>query len=102
MAETRRRYTTVNGKTDWIVTVAYDDRKLGTAHWFEARVSAKNERTNEIYPFPPEIRLYRVGEVEHTFREYVTLDFGGDTEAAIKHILDTIYRRVYSYIERGH
>jgi hypothetical protein len=40
--------------------------------------------------------------VEHSFRQYVTLDWGGDREAAIRHHLDTIYRRVSSYIERGH
>ena len=102
MAEIRRRYTTVDGKTDWIVTVAYDERRLDTAHWFEATVSAKNERTGETFPFPPEIRMYRVGEVENAFREYVRMDFGGDREAALRHIQETIYRRVYSFIERGH
>lgn len=102
MAETRRRYTTNDGKSDWIVTVGYDDRKLDSAHWFEAKVQVKNERNGDELALPPEIRTYRIGEVEHTFRQYVALDFGGDTEAAIRHFLDTIYRRIYSYIERGH
>jgi hypothetical protein len=101
MAQAKRRYTTVDGKTDWIVTVAYDERKLDTDHWFEAKVSAKNERSGDEYPFPPEIKTYRIGEVEHSFREYVALDWGGDKETAIRHLLETIYRRIYSYIERG-
>lgn len=102
MAEVKRRYTTADGKQDWIVTVGYDERTLDTAHWFETRVSARNERTGEEYRFPPEIKTYRVGEIEHSFREIVTLDWGGDREAAIGHLLNTIYRRVYSFIERGH
>jgi hypothetical protein len=102
MALVKRRYTTVDGKTDWIVTVSYEERGLSTAHWFESKVSAVNERTGEKYPFPPEIATYRVGEIEHSFRQYVALDFGGDREAAITHLLSTIYRRVYSFIERGH
>jgi hypothetical protein len=102
MAQIRRRYTTVNGKTDWIVTVTYDERRFDTDHWFEAKVSAVNERTNEKFPFPPEIATYRIGEVENSFREIVRMDWRGDTEAALAHIMDTIYRRVYSFIERGH
>jgi hypothetical protein len=102
MAQVKRRYTTADGKNDWIVTVAYDERGMDHAHWFEVAVSAKNERTGEAYKFPPEIRTYRIGEVEHSFRQYVALDWSGDREAAINHHLDTIYRRVYSFIERGH
>ncbi|GAB4468638.1 MAG: hypothetical protein OHK0029_41130 [Armatimonadaceae bacterium] len=102
MTQVRRRYTTVDGSNDWIVTVAYDERRLDSAHWFETKVSAANERTGEAYPFPPEIATYRIGEVEHTFREYVRIDWNGDQEAAIAHLLNTIYRRVYSFIERGH
>lgn len=102
MAQVKRRYTTVDGKNDWIVSAAYDERGLSTAKWFETKISASNERTGENYPFPPEIATYRIGEIEHTFREYVALDFAGDRDAAIRHLLDTIYRRVYSYIERGH
>ena len=101
ITQAKRRYTTVDGKNDWIVMVAHDAKSLDTAHWFEAQVSAKNEKTGERFPFPPEIATYRVGEVEHDFRQYVALDWGGDKEAAIRHFLDTIYRRVYSYIERG-
>ncbi len=102
MAQVKRRYTTVDGKNDWIVTVSYDERGLTTAHWFEARVAAIHERTGEKFPLAPEIATYRIGEIEHSFRQFVALDFGGDREAAIQHLLDTIYRRVYSYIERGH
>ena len=102
MTQVKRRYTTADGKNDWIVTVTYDERGLDHAHWFETQVSAQNERTGERYRFPPEIRTYRIGEVEHGFRQFVALDWGGDREAAIQHHLDTIYRRVYSYIERGH
>jgi hypothetical protein len=102
MAEVKRRYTTADGKNDWIVTVAYDESAINTSHWFEAKVAARNERTGEEYKLPPEIRTYRIGEVEHTFRQYIALDFGGDTEAALRHIMDTIYRRIYSFIERGH
>lgn len=102
MAQVKRRYTTRDGKNDWIVTVSYDERGLSTAHWFEAKVAAVNEQTGAQYPFAPEIATYRIGEIEHTFREFVALDFGGDREAAIDHLLSTIYRRVYSFIERGH
>lgn len=102
MTQIKRRYTTVDKKNDWIVTVAYDENALGTAHWFEANVSAENERTGEKYKFPPEIRTYRIGEIEHTFAQYVKLDFAGDREAAIDHLLGSLYRRVYAFIERGH
>ena len=98
----RKRYTTVDGKTDWIVSATYDETKLDRAHWFEAKISAKNEANGKEYPLPPEVALYRVGEIEHAFRDYVRIDFAGDREAALTHIFGTIYRRVYAYIERGH
>jgi alpha-L-fucosidase len=102
MTQARRRYTTNDKSTDWIVTVGWSEEKLNTAHWFEASVEAVNEQTGEAYPFPGEISTYRIGEIEHTFKEYVKIDFDGDQEAALKHLQDSIYRRVYSYIERGH
>ncbi|MBC8143752.1 MAG: hypothetical protein H7Y38_20165 [Armatimonadetes bacterium] len=98
----RRRYTTVDGKTDWIVSATYDEAKLDTRHWFEAKIAAVNEKSGKEYPFPPEIALYRIGEIEHAFRDYVRIDFAGDREAALSHFMNTIYRRVYAYIERGH
>lgn len=102
MPTVRRRYTTVNGRNDWLVSASFDERALDKAHWFEAKVSAVDERTGEEFPFPPEIKTYRIGEVEHTFRDIVRIDWAGDREAALDHFLNTIYRRVYSYIERGH
>jgi hypothetical protein len=102
MATVKRRYTTTDGTHDWIVSVTYNERGLDKAHWFEAQIAAEEEHSGEAFKFPPEIKTYRVGEVEHPFRDYVRLDWGGDREAAISHFMDTIYRRVYSYIERGH
>jgi hypothetical protein len=106
MTQVKRRYTTVpqgaEPPADWIVTLSWDEGKLAKAHWFEASVDAINEQTKEAYPFPREIATYRIGEIEHSFREYVKIDFDGDQEAALRHIQETIYRRVYSYIERGH
>jgi hypothetical protein len=102
MATVRRRYTTVDKTNDWIVSATYDERGLDSAHWFEAKIEAVNERTGKKYPFPKEIATYRIGEVEHSFRKYVELDWQGDREAAINHFMSTIYRRVYAYIERGH
>ena len=101
MAQARRRYTTIDG-VDYLVTVSWDERKLDKAHWFETRVEAAEEGTPYKYPFPPEISTYRIGEAEHSFREYVNIDWDGDREAAINHFLNTIFRRVYDYIERGH
>jgi len=102
MTQVKRRYTTVRDGADWIVTAAFDESRLDSAHWFEAKVDAMNEATGEKYKFPPEIRTYKVGEIEHSFRQYVDIDFGGDREAAINHIMGTLFRRVYAYIERGH
>lgn len=102
MARFRRRYTTVKGNDDWIVSVSYDDQALARVHWFEAQVSATHEATGKTFAFPKELATYRVGETEHPFRDYVRMDWGGDTEAATAHLLDTIYRRVYAFIERGH
>ncbi len=102
MARVKRRYTTVSGNEDWIVSVSYDDHTLTRVHWFEAQVGAVQEATGKTFPFPKELATYRIGETEHPFRDYIRMDWAGDTEAAIAHILDTIYRRVYAYIERGH
>ena len=102
MTRQRRRYTTVDGKRDWIVTVAWDEGALDRVHWFEAKVAAQDEATGEALPLPPELATYRIGEVERPFREYVRLDWDGDREAAVRHFLDTIYRRVYAFVERGH
>jgi hypothetical protein len=101
MAQAKRRYTTVDG-ADWIVTVTWDENKLDKAHWFEAQVEAVEEKTGRKYPFPREIRTYRIGESEHPLRYWVDRDWDGDREAAISHLLGTICRRVYDYIERGH
>ena len=104
MAHAKRRYTTIDG-ADFIVTVTWDERKLDKAHWFEAKVEAKEDKEDGsglIMDFPREIRTYRIGEIEHSFRQYVEIDWSGDREAAIEHFLGTIYRRVYDYIERGH
>ena len=100
MAQTKRRYTSSDG-IDYIVTVSWDERKLDKAHWFEAKVEAIQEGTDFSYPFPPEIATFRIGEIEHSFRQYVDIDWAGDREAAINHFLGTIYRRVYDYLERG-
>lgn len=102
MTQVKRRYTTVDGKNDWIVSASYDEAGFDRAHWFEVPISAENERTGEKMKFPPELRTYRIGEIEHTFKQYVDIDFGGDLSAAVQHHLDTIFRRVYSFIERGH
>ena len=102
MATVKKRYTTAATSTDWIVSVTYNESTLDTAHWFETKVDAVNEKTGEKYKFPPEIRTYRIGEIEHSFREYVQIDWAGDREAAINHLLSSLYRRVYSFIERGH
>lgn len=101
MAEVKRRYTTTDG-ADWVVTVSWDERKFDKAHWFEAQVGAVEEGTGRRYPFPPEIRTFRIGEAEHPFRYWCDRDFGGDREACVDHLLGTICRRVYDYIERGH
>ena len=101
MAMTTRRYTTVDGTNDWIVSVSYDEKALAASHWFKTSVSATNEKTGKRFSFPPEIATYRIGEVERTFRQLIDRDFSGDTEAALRHHLDSIYRRVYSCIEYG-
>ena len=102
MARVKRRYTSVSGNEDFIVSVSYDDHALIRAHWFEAQVGALYESTGKPFALPKELSTYRIGETEHPFRDYVRMDWGGDTEAAIGHLLSTIYRRVYAYIERGH
>jgi hypothetical protein len=102
MARVKRRYTSVSGDEDWIVSVSYDDHSLARAHWFEAQVGAVNEATGTAFAFPKELATYRIGETEHPFRDYVQMDWGGDTEAAVGHLVNTIYRRVYAFIERGH
>ena len=102
MAVAKRRYTTVDGRNDWVVTASYDESGLDRAQWFEARISAENERTGEKANFPRELKTYRIGEIEHNFREFVALDWAGDRDAAVDHHLGTIFRRVYSFIERGH
>ena len=101
MTQAKRRYTTTGG-VDWIVTAAWDERRLDKAHWFEAQIEALDEKTGRKYRFPPEIRTYRIGETEHAFRDYVHIDWDGDREAAVNHFLGTVFRRVYDYIERGH
>ena len=100
--QTKRRYTSVDGKNDYLVTVSYDAATLNRAQWFEASVNVENERTGDKPKLPRELATYRIGEIEHTFKQFVDLDYAGDTDAAIAHHLDTIYRRVYSFIERGH
>ena len=102
MTENKRRYTSVDGKNDFIVTTGYDPAILDRAHWFEATVSVENERTGEKIKLPRELATYRIGEIEHSFKQFVTLDFGGDREAAVAHHMDTIHRRIYQFIERGH
>lgn len=102
MALIRRRYTTVDTSTDYLVSISWDDASLSKVQWFEAQVGALNEATGEKVKFPPYISLYRVGEIEHTFKQYVAIDFDGDTEAALNHIVGTISRRVYQFLERGH
>ena len=102
MAQVKRRYTSVDGNTDWIVSVSYEEAALERAQWFEAHVSAMDEKSGKALALPPYLSTDRVGETEHRFKDYVRMDWAGDREAAIHHFLNTIYRRVYSYIERGH
>jgi len=102
MNVTRRRYTTVDTSTTYIVAVAQDPTALARKHWFEAQVTVTNEATGASMKLPPFIETYRIGEPERPFREIVKTDFDGDQEAALSHQFDTIFRRVYQYIERGH
>jgi hypothetical protein len=102
MVRERRRYTTVAGDRDWIVSIAWDDSALDKVHWFEANVSAVAEDDGSVFPFPPEIATFRIGEIEHPYREIVRIDWGGDRDAALRHTLDSLHRRVIAYIERGH
>lgn len=101
MAQQKQRFTTTDN-ADWIVSVSWDAPKLDKAHWFEAQIEAVEERSGRKYLFPPEIRTYRIGESEYPFRHWVARDWDGDREACIDHLLGTIYRRVYAFIERGH
>jgi len=102
MVRERRRYTTASGNRDWIVNVDYDDSALDRVHWFEAKVTATAEDDGAVCAFPPEIATIRIGEIEHPFREIIRIDWAGDRDAALRHTLDSLYRRVYAYIERGH
>lgn len=98
----RRRYTTVDRAADWIVGVAWDDSSIETTHWFEAQVAVRNEATGTVMDLPAEIARYRIGEIEHSLREIIAIDWNGDSEAALAHMRETIFRRVHSFIERGH
>jgi hypothetical protein len=102
LTQTKRRYTTVDKSADYIISVGWDAQTLDKARWFEAHVTATNEATGKALKLPGELSTFRIGEIEHTFREYVALDWGGDREAAINHLSNQIYRRVHQFIERGH
>lgn len=102
LTQIKRRYTTVDKATDYIISVGWEARTLDKAKWFESHVTVVNEKNGQTLKLPGELSTYRIGEIEHTFREYVALDWGGDKEAAINHFADTIYRRIHQYIERGH
>ena len=102
MNVTRRRYTTVDSSTTYIVAVAQDPTALARKHWFEAKITVLDEKSGKHLPLPPFIETYRIGEPERPFRDVIRTDFDGDQEAALSHQFDTIFRRVYQFIERGH
>ena len=102
MTQVRRRYTTVETGEDILVTVSWNEDSLATSHWFEAKVVAEREKGGEPIKLPRELATYRVGETERPYRDLIKIDFDGDREAAFQHLLGTITRRVYSYLERGH
>ena len=103
MAQVKRRYTTMDG-VDWIVTAEYDEPALDKAHWFEAKVEATEEKTGRKYPFPREIRTYRIGEIEHSFRQYVDIDWDGDREVTWTLVEGNMLRMLdgaYTLVDRG-
>lgn len=102
MNVTRRRYTTVDSSTTYIVAVAQDPTALARKHWFEATITVLDEKSGMQLTLPPFIQTYRIGEPERPFRDVIRTDFDGDQEAALSHQFDTIFRRVYQFIERGH
>lgn len=102
MARENRRYTTVDGATDWIVSVEWDASSIDTTHWFEARVTVVNEADGEVLSLPKELSLYRIGEIEHPLRQIIAIDWDGDREGALTHMRNTIFRRIYAFIERRH
>jgi hypothetical protein len=102
MTQVRRRYTTVRDGKDFLVTISWEESAFQSAHWFEAQVAVQQEPDGTPLKLPRELATYRVGETERPYRELVRLDFGGDREAALGHLLGTICRRVYAFIERGH
>jgi hypothetical protein len=102
MNVTRRRYTTVDTSATYIVAVAQDPTALARKHWFEAHITVTDEQSGKTMALPPFIETYRIGEPERPFRDVVNTDFDGDQEAALSHQFDTIFRRVYQFIERGH
>ena len=102
MNVTRRRYTKVDASTTYIVAVAQDPTALARKHWFEAQITVTDERTGKALDLPAFIQTYRIGEPERPFRDVIKTDFDGDQEVALSHQFDTIFRRVYQYIERGH
>ncbi len=102
MNVTRRRYTKVDASTTYIVAVAQDPTALARKHWFEAQITVTDERTGKALDLPAFIQTYRIGEPERPFRDVIKTDFDGDQEAALSHQFDTIFRRVYQFIERGH
>ncbi len=102
MARENRRYTTVDGSKDWIVSVEWDPSAVDSTHWFEARVLVTDEVSGQALALPKELAVYRIGEIEHPLREIVAIDWDGDREGALSHMRSTIYRRIYAFIERGH
>lgn len=102
MNVTRRRYTTVDTSTTYIVAVEQDPTALARKHWFEAHITVTDEKSGKELPLPAFIETYRIGEPERPFRDVIRTDFDGDQEAALSHQFDTIFRRVYQFIERGH
>ena len=75
---------------------------MARKHWFEATITVTDETSGASMKLPPFIETYRIGEPERPVRDVVKTDFDGDQEAALSHQFDTIFRRVYQFIERGH
>ena len=102
MIETRRRYVNVERSATYIVSVSHDPSALARKHWLETSVVVTDETTLAPLSLPKHLSTYQIGDVERPFRELVLIDFDGDQEAALQHQMDTIFRRIYQYIERGH
>jgi len=83
------------------LTMSWDEKIKETETVFPIKFAAVERTTGQKLKMPREIATFAFGDPLMTIGERVRLYYAGSNEAMVAHFLESAYRRVTDWVQRG-